>query len=63
MRCLYITTTIVALVGTGQSAVLQKRDLLQDLQKQALNALKEAERKSPNKTACSIANAEIRQDW
>jgi hypothetical protein len=59
MRCSYITTTVVALVSVGQC------DLLQDLQKQALDALKEAESKYPNtnKTGCTIANAEIRQDW
>jgi tyrosinase len=65
MRCSYIATALVALAGVGQSAVLQKRDLLQDLRDQALQALKEAESKNPNanKTKCSISNAEIRQDW
>jgi hypothetical protein len=59
MRYSYITTTLVALASVGQC------DLLQDLQKQALDALKEAESKnsSTNKTGCTIANAEIRQDW
>jgi hypothetical protein len=64
MKCAYIATTLVALASMGQCAVLQKRDLLQDLQKKVLDALKEAESKSPttNRT-CTIANAEIRQDW
>jgi hypothetical protein len=64
MKCAYIATTLVALASMGQCAVLQKRDLLQDFQKNVLDALKEAESKSPttNRT-CTIANAEIRQDW
>jgi tyrosinase len=59
-----ISAAVLALSGITQAAVLQPRDLLQDLQNQALQNLKEAELSGIlAKRSCSLSNAGIRQDW
>jgi tyrosinase len=60
-----IPTAVLALVGVVQSAALQPRDLLQDLQDQAIAALKEAEANGTlgKRSSCSIFNAPVRKNW
>lgn len=60
-----IPTAVLALAGVVQSAVLQPRDLLQDLQDQAIAALKEAETNGTvgKRGSCSVFNAPVRRNW
>ncbi|KAH7083569.1 hypothetical protein FB567DRAFT_87419 [Paraphoma chrysanthemicola] len=59
-----VISAVLALVCIGESAVLQSRDLLQDLQNQAIEALKAAEANGAlERRSCSISNAGIRRDW
>lgn len=61
----YLPIAILALASVAQSAALEKRDLLQDLQDQAIDALKQAESKGAGKrgTACNLSNASVRRNW
>jgi tyrosinase len=59
-----ISAAVLALASIAQAAVLQPRDLLQDLQNQALQTLKEAESNGTlTKRSCSLSSAGIRRDW
>ncbi|KAF2743180.1 Di-copper centre-containing protein [Sporormia fimetaria CBS 119925] len=59
-----ISAAALALVSLTQAAALQARDLLQDLQDQALQNLQDAESNSAvTKRSCSVFNAEVRRDW
>lgn len=65
MRFSVLPTAVLALSGLAQSAAVQKRDLLQDLQNQAIEALKEVESNGTvsKRAECSIFNASVRKDW
>jgi tyrosinase len=64
MHLASFSSAVLALTSTVYAAALQPRDLLQDLQDQALQNLKEAEANGTvAKGNCSLANATIRQDW
>jgi tyrosinase len=65
MRFSALPAAILALASVVQSAAVEKRDLLQDLQDQAIAALKEAESNGTleKRGSCTIANAAIRRDW
>ena len=65
MRFSALPAAILALTSVVQSAAVEKRDLLQDLQDQAIAALKEAECNGTleERRSCTIANAAIRRDW
>lgn len=65
MRTSTLLTAGVALIGIGQSAAVEKRDLLQDLQARAIEALKAAESKNigTKRADCTLDNASVRKDW
>ena len=65
MRLVSLPTAILALASIAQSAVIEKRDLLADLQSQAIENLKEAEKNGAlqKRGSCTIANASVRRDW
>lgn len=65
MRFFGVPTAVLALAGVVQSAALQPRDLLQDLQDQAIAALKEAEANGTvgKRSSCSVFNAPARKNW
>lgn len=54
------SAVVLAFASVAQSAALQKRELLQDLQQQAIQNLKES---GSNSGTCTVENASIRQDW
>jgi tyrosinase len=60
-----LSTTFFALTCVIQSIALETRDLLQDLQDQALQALAEAESNGTiaKRAGCSILSAAIRKGW
>jgi tyrosinase len=59
-----LSAVVLALAGTIQAAALQPRDLLQDLQDQAMKNLEEAEANGTlEKRSCTLKNAGVRQDW
>jgi hypothetical protein len=59
-----ISAAVLALASIAQTAALQPRDLLQNLQDQALESLKEAELNGTvAKRKCSLSNAGVRRDW
>jgi tyrosinase len=64
MHFTIVSAAILALASFAQAAALQPRDLLQDLQNQALANLKAAESSNPiAKRSCSVFNASARRDW
>ncbi|KAH4022428.1 hypothetical protein HBI09_169210 [Parastagonospora nodorum] len=64
MHICNIPLAIAALASIAQGAVLQPRDLLQNLQDQALQNLKEAQSNgSIAKRSCSLSTAAVRRDW
>lgn len=64
MHFFNISAAVVALATLGQAAAVQPRDLLQDLQNQALQNLQEAESNATiAKRSCSVFNAGVRRDW
>jgi tyrosinase len=65
MRLSGFPAAVLALAGVAQSAVIEKRDLLSDLQNQAIENLKAAEANGTlaKRAGCNIANASIRRDW
>jgi tyrosinase len=65
MRVSGLPAAILALVSVVQSVALEKRDLLQDLQDQALTALREAEANGTlaKRGGCSLSKATVRRDW
>jgi len=64
MRLFALPVAVWALTSVVQSAALQPRNLLDDLQKQAMEALKEAESNGTlAKKSCSLSNASVRRDW
>ena len=65
MRFIGLQTAILALASIAQSAAVEKRDLLSDLQSQAMENLKAAEKNGTleKRGGCTIANASIRRDW
>ena len=59
-----VSSAVLALAGVAHAAALQPRDLLQDLQDQALRNFKEAEANGTiAKGSCSLENAAVRKDW
>lgn len=59
---------VLALASAVAAAAVEKRDLIQDLQTQAFEALREAEASGAPVAArgsskCSIRNADVRRDW
>lgn len=65
MRFLGFPTAVLALASVVESAALQRRDVIQDLQDQAIAALKEAETNGTlgRRSSCSIFNAPVRRNW
>ncbi|KAF2999498.1 hypothetical protein E8E13_008840 [Curvularia kusanoi] len=64
MRFFTLSAAVAALAALSEAAALQPRDLLQDLQNQALDNLKEAESNGTlTKRSCSVFNAGVRRDW
>jgi len=64
MRFHDLPTAFLALAGVVQSAALDKRDLLQDLQDQAIEALKGQESSGAVvRRSCSLSSASVRKDW
>jgi hypothetical protein len=66
MRFFGASTAILACASVVQSAAIRPRDLLDDLQSQATEALKEAESDEGSlekRGGCSIFNANVRRDW
>lgn len=63
MRLPNCSIAVLALASVAQAAVLQKCDLLQDLQSQAIQNLKEAESNGGSTKSCTVENATKRQDW
>ncbi|CAN9439131.1 unnamed protein product [Alternaria alternata] len=65
MRFHDFPTAVLALAGTVQSLVIEKRDLLSDLQNRALENLKAAEKNGTLERVgeCSISTATVRKDW
>jgi tyrosinase len=65
MRFRDFPTAVLALAGTVQSLVIEKRDLLSDLQNRALENLKAAEKNGTleRRGECSIFTATVRKDW
>jgi tyrosinase len=65
MRFCSLPAAILALASLVESAALQPRDLLQDLQDQALAVLKEAETNGTleRRANCNIFNAPVRRNW
>ncbi|KAH7398598.1 hypothetical protein BKA66DRAFT_546137 [Pyrenochaeta sp. MPI-SDFR-AT-0127] len=65
MRISNFPVTFCVFASVVQSASLEKRDLLQDLQNQAIKALGEAESNDTiaKRADCSILNAAVRKDW
>ncbi|KAH7378447.1 hypothetical protein DE146DRAFT_320127 [Phaeosphaeria sp. MPI-PUGE-AT-0046c] len=57
------SAAVLAFSSITQAAVLQTRDLLQDLQNQAIQSLKEAESNGGPTKSCTTENASVRQDW
>jgi hypothetical protein len=57
------SAAVLALASVAQTTVLHTRDLLQDLQKTAMQSLKEAESNNGSPKSCKIENASVRQDW
>jgi tyrosinase len=59
-----LSAVVLALASTIQGAALQPRDLLQDLQNQAMQNLKDAETNGTlSKRSCTLRNAVVRRDW
>jgi tyrosinase len=56
----HVSVAILAVAGVAQSAALQKRDLLKDLQDQAIDALKKAQSEG---ASCNLSNASVRRNW
>jgi tyrosinase len=65
MRLTFLPTALLALANVVRSDVVGKRNLLQNLQDKAIEALKEAESNGAigNRSECLISNAAVRQDW
>jgi tyrosinase len=65
MRFSCLPTTVLAFAGAVQSLAVEKRDLLSDLQNQALENLKAAEKNGTleKRAGCSILTATVRKDW
>jgi hypothetical protein len=65
MRFFGASTVVLACASVVQSAAVRPRDLLDDLQKQATEALKQVESEGSleKRGGCSIFNAHIRRDW
>jgi tyrosinase len=65
MRSSFFTTAYLSLACVVQSAAVEKRDLLQDLQSRAIEALKEQRSNgiTSNGTGCTLENSATRQDW
>lgn len=64
MHLIPASSVILAFVSLAQAAARQPRDLLQDLQNQAIANLKEVELNSnAAKRSCSVFNASARRDW
>jgi tyrosinase len=65
MRLSSLPTALLAFAGAAQSLAVEKRDLLSDLQNQALENLKAAEKNGTleRRGSCSILNASVRKDW
>jgi tyrosinase len=65
MRSSFFTSAYLALACVVQSAAVEKRDLLQDLQSRAIEALKEKNfnAKIANDAECTLENAATRKDW
>ncbi|KAI4626617.1 hypothetical protein J4E83_003769 [Alternaria metachromatica] len=65
MRLSGLPTALLAFAGAAQSLAVEKRDLLSDLQNQALENLKAAEKNGTleKRGSCSIFNASVRKDW
>jgi tyrosinase len=65
MRFHDFPTAVLALAGTVQSLVIEKRDLLSDLQNRDLENLKAAEKNGTLERTgeCSISTATVRKDW
>ncbi|EUC29314.1 hypothetical protein COCCADRAFT_40308 [Bipolaris zeicola 26-R-13] len=65
MRFLGFPTAVLALASVVESAALQRRDVIQDLQNQAIAALKEAETNGSleRRSSCSVFNAPVRRNW
>lgn len=67
MRLSTLSAALVAVTGVVQAVAVEKRDLLADLQSQALGNLEEAEAEAnatvAKRNGCSIFNARVRKDW
>jgi tyrosinase len=65
MRLFGFPTAVLALAGAVQSAAVEKRDLLADLQDQTMENLKAAEANGTleKRGSCNIFNAAVRRDW
>ncbi|KAJ4364847.1 hypothetical protein N0V95_000596 [Ascochyta clinopodiicola] len=65
MRVFGLPTAVLALAGVVQSAAVEKRDLLADLQEQTMKNLKAAEANGTleKRGSCNIFNAAVRRDW
>ncbi|KAJ5064834.1 hypothetical protein J3E74DRAFT_461510 [Bipolaris maydis] len=65
MRFLGVPIAVLALASVVESAALQRRDVIQDLQDQAIAALKEAETNGnlERRSSCSVFNAPVRRNW
>jgi tyrosinase len=65
MRFCSLPTAVLAFAGAVQSPAVEKRDLLSDLQNQALENLKAAEKNGTLEKSggCSILTATVRKDW
>jgi tyrosinase len=65
MRSSFFTSALFALTRVEQSAAVETRDLLEDLQSRAIQALKEksSNAKTTNGTICTLENSSTRQDW
>jgi tyrosinase len=65
MRLSGFPAAVLALAGVVQSAAIEKRDLLSDLQNQAIENLKAAEANGTltKRGDCKISNASVRRDW
>jgi tyrosinase len=65
MRFLTVSAALCAVSGVVQAAAVEKRDLLQDLQNQAMSNLEEAEENGTlqKRGGCSLFNAAVRKDW
>ncbi|KAI4948928.1 hypothetical protein J4E91_005390 [Alternaria rosae] len=65
MRLSSLSTALLAFASAAQSLAVERRDLLSDLQNQALENLKAAEKNGTleKRGSCSIFNASVRKDW